>query len=92
MILVLEKLAHRTTPVDVIVTADHGMDELGIHGGNERIQRQVPLYIISDRVKKGDFTDHEISNLELAPFVCKLIGIEPGAGMKQEIHIEMENK
>lgn len=82
----------REAGYDVIVTADHGMDELGIHGGNERIQRQVPLYIISDRVKKGDFTDHEISNLELAPLVCRLLEIGPGAGMKQEIHIEMENK
>lgn len=75
---------------DVIVTADHAIDELGIHGGNADIQRTVPLYIVSDKVKKGDFTDHTISNLEIAPFVCRLLGIEPAEGMKKEIHIEME--
>lgn len=72
------------------MTADHGIDELGIHGGNTDIQRTVPLYILSGRVKKGDFTDHIISDLEIAPLVCRLLGIKPSEGMQKEIHIEME--
>lgn len=82
----------RQAGYDVIVTADHGIDELGIHGGNERLQRQVPLYIISDKVKPGDFTEDEISNLEIAPLTCRLLGISPGEKMKKKIHIEMENE
>ena len=76
---------------DVIVTGDHGMDTLGLHGGNEAVQRDVPLYILSDQVKKGDFTDHEISNLQAAPLVCRLLGIPLSEGMIQENQIEMEN-
>ena len=77
---------------DVIVTADHAMDELGIHGGNADIQRDVPLYIISDKVKKGDFTGQTISNLEIAPLVCRLLGIAPAPGMLKEIHIKTLNE
>lgn len=76
---------------DVIVTGDHGMDTFGIHGGNEAIQRDVPLYILSDQVKKGDFTDRVISNLQAAPLVCRLLKIPFSEGMVQENQIEMEN-
>ena len=82
----------RAAGYDVIVTGDHGMDELGIHGGNEPIQREVPLYIVSDQVKGGDFTQQEISNLEIAPLACHLLGISPAEGMKQEIHVEMKKE
>ncbi len=73
----------------VIVTADHAIDELGIHGGNTDSQRDVPLYIISDKIVSGNFTDHKISNLEIAPLVCHLLDIAPAPGMQKEIHIEM---
>ena len=76
---------------DVIVTGDHGMDALGIHGGNEEVQRDVPLYILSDQVKKGNFTDRVISNLQAAPLVCRLLGIQASEGMARESQIEMEN-
>lgn len=73
---------------DIIVTGDHGMDTLGIHGGNEKKQTDVPFYIISDKVKGGDFTDRTISNLEVAPFVCWLLGIDASPDMVKERRIE----
>ncbi|HWT73304.1 MAG TPA: alkaline phosphatase family protein [Mobilitalea sp.] len=66
----------------IVVTADHGMNEHRLHGGNSPLQRLVPLYIISDKVVKDDFTCHTFSELIVAPLLCRLLGIEPSAGMK----------
>ncbi len=67
---------------DVVVTADHGMDELGVHAGNLPEQREVPLYILSKKVECGDFTDSMVSPLQTAPLCCALLGISPAAGMR----------
>lgn len=74
---------------EVIVTADHGMSAGGYHGGNREIQRLVPLYIFSKYVKKGDFSNKKISQLNVAPLVCRLLGIRPAYAMMQELEIEM---
>lgn len=44
----------RAAGYHVVVTADHGINELGIHGGNDCAQRDVPLYIFSDQVSPVD--------------------------------------
>lgn len=70
---------------NVIVTSDHGMNENKIHGGNDYIQRYVPLYIFSNEesnMQKGDFSEKEISQLNLAPLVCKLLEIDRSKRMK----------
>lgn len=72
---------------DLLVTGDHGMDLLGMHGGNEAIQREVPLYIVSDAAEPGDYTDHAISNLNLAPFICDLLEILRGEHMISALEI-----
>ena len=77
----------RADGYDLLVTGDHGMDDLGMHGGNTPLQREVPLYIVSDRVEPGDFTDHAISNLNIAPLVCDLLGIPRGGQMLQTLDI-----
>lgn len=66
---------------DVVVTADHGMDEVGIHFGDTPLQREVPLFIFSDKVKAGRYTDNAISQLAVAPLVCRLMGMGPAPGM-----------
>lgn len=66
---------------NVVVTADHGMNRFGIHGGTDAIQRNTPLYIFSDKVKNGRFTDREISQLWVAPLVARLMEIEPSKAM-----------
>lgn len=72
---------------DLLVTGDHGMDLLGMHGGNEAIQREVPLYIVSDAAEPGDYTDHAISNLNIAPFICDLLEIPRGEHMISALEI-----
>lgn len=66
---------------ELIVTADHGMDELGHHGGNEPIQRCTPLFIVSDKVAPGSYTNEELTTCIIAPLVCHLMNIAPAAGM-----------
>ncbi len=66
---------------DLVVTADHGMDELGHHGGNEPIQRRTPLYILSAQATPGYFPEDTLTTRILAPLVCRLLGIEPIPGM-----------
>lgn len=66
----------------VAITADHGMNEMGLHGGNTELQRVVPLYLFSDQVKKGTFCQAAIPQLAIAPMLCKLLGIEKSPKMK----------
>ncbi|MHC5267734.1 alkaline phosphatase family protein [Enterococcus sp. LJL98] len=41
---------------EIILTSDHGMDEFGHHGGTTSTVRDVPLFVISDTLKKrGSF-------------------------------------
>ncbi|TMN22615.1 alkaline phosphatase family protein [Lentibacillus cibarius] len=64
----------------VLITADHGMSEHGTHGGTTEGERDVPLYVISPKVTPG-VHDEEIPQLALAPFVCKLLDVDPSKEM-----------
>ncbi|MGX4685468.1 alkaline phosphatase family protein [Vagococcus sp. JNUCC 83] len=57
----------------VIVTADHGMDEYGLHGGNLPQHREVPFYFLSDSeiLPKKEI----MSQLELMPFIADLMDV-----------------
>ncbi len=58
---------------NVLVTGDHGMNADGHHGGTTPDVRHVPLYVIRpDAPGKGD-TAQVISQLQLAPTLCKLL-------------------
>ncbi|GAB3064145.1 alkaline phosphatase family protein [Salinicoccus sesuvii] len=65
----------------IVITADHGMSELGLHGGTTASERMVPLYIISNKVKKGRF-DFVFPQLAFAPFMCKLMDITKSEKMQ----------
>lgn len=71
---------------DVVVTGDHGMDTLHQHCGNTELQRYVPLYIISNRVTAGYHTN-EVSMLEIAPLLCRLLCIKPSQEMSTDQNI-----
>lgn len=71
----------------VVVTADHGMNPLGIHGGPVPEQRTVPLYIFSPLAVPGRVEEREISQLNTAPLLCRLLGLDPAPGMRQSIEI-----
>lgn len=57
----------------VVVTADHGMDEFGLHGGNLASHREVPLFLLSESpILKVDV----LPQLEVMPLICQLLGLK----------------
>lgn len=71
----------------VVITADHGMNTMGMHGGPTAGQRTIPLYIFSPRVRAGRFEEEEISQLNLAPLLCRLLELPPAQGMLTGLQI-----
>ncbi|EST12676.1 alkaline phosphatase family protein [Sporolactobacillus laevolacticus] len=67
----------------VIVTADHGMNPLGFHGGTSKEERHVPLYILSDKVAMEEHSDSFVSQLMIAPLACHLLQIEKSEKMQE---------
>jgi predicted AlkP superfamily pyrophosphatase or phosphodiesterase len=66
----------------IIVTADHGMNNDGDHGGTTTADRDVPLFIISNRISPV-IVDEEIPQLQIAPLACELLNIQPSLAMQQ---------
>lgn len=64
----------------VVVTADHGMDEHGLHGGSLAAHREVPFYLISN--KREQLKEESVPQLMAAPLFCWLLGIQPSEKMQ----------
>ena len=64
---------------DVLVTADHGMDETGNHGGDAECLRHVPFLAFTGRLraKHGELLDQR----SIAPTILALVGISSPATM-----------
>ena len=68
---------------DVIVTADHGMDEFGLHGGPDDGVRTVPLYFFSTLLAKvGIYTEHTLTQTAMAALFCRILGLPPAETME----------
>lgn len=67
---------------EVIVTADHGQDERGHHGGRGPLQQETALYYFGPAV--GPSEDTVIDQLQLAPTILHRLGAIPASTMKQE--------
>ena len=62
---------------ELIVTADHGQTDRGHHGGHEDVQQDVALYYFGTGA--GDPPNTPISQLQLAPTILNLLGVDvPG--------------
>ena len=67
---------------NILVTGDHGINADHAHGGNTPDVRMVPLFHINnDRQGKGN-TGQVISQLQIAPTICKLLGLQIPETMK----------
>ncbi|HZG17637.1 MAG TPA: alkaline phosphatase family protein [Candidatus Bathyarchaeia archaeon] len=64
----------------IVVTADHGMNRDGLHGGTGDDERHVPLYLIGERVQPGVYGGIH-PQLAVAPLICRLLGIAPSEEM-----------
>ena len=86
-----EKLAQyitrwRSAGYEVIVTADHGQNERGHHGGNSDSQRDFALYYFGDA--EGASTDDLLDQRQLAPTILNLLGAEVPPSMKHGSFLE----
>ncbi len=78
----------RTIPIwlesgyEVLVTADHGMNADGHHGGNEEIMRHVPFYYFG--AAEVPAKDQVLDQLAIAPTVLSRIGVGIPESMKQK--------
>ena len=67
---------------EVIVTADHGQDERGHHGGHGSLQQETALYYFGDA--KGTEAGTVINQIQLAPTVLHRVGAPVAETMKAE--------
>lgn len=65
----------------VLVTADHGMNRFGLHGGSTAAERLTPLYLFGEGILPG-VCGQTISELFVAPLLCRMLGIGKGTEMK----------
>lgn len=73
----------------VLVTADHGMNPYGSHGGTTESERIVPLYLFSPKLKQVGVTQSVVAQLHVAHLLCHLLGVEKAATMASaEIEIQ----
>jgi len=68
---------------NVLATGDHGMNADHGHGGTAPDVREVPLFLIRPGVPGEGNTGEVISQLQIAPTVCKLLGVPIPETMKQ---------
>ncbi len=68
---------------NILVTGDHGMNADHGHGGTTPDVREVPLFLIRPGVPGEGDTEEVLSQLQIAPTVCKLLGIPIPETMKQ---------
>ncbi|WP_299554797.1 alkaline phosphatase family protein [uncultured Tateyamaria sp.] len=59
---------------EVIVTADHGQDDRGHHGGRSPLQQETALYYFGEA--KGPDTGTVIDQLQLAPTILHRLGAD----------------
>ncbi len=62
----------RAAGYEVIVTADHGQDARGHHGGRDPLQQESALYYFGDA--EGPEADVLIDQLQLAPTILSRLG------------------
>lgn len=65
----------------VIVTSDHGMNRDRTHGGISKDEREVPFFLIGSELNIE--SKDAMSQLQIAPLICRILGIERGSRMQE---------
>jgi predicted AlkP superfamily pyrophosphatase or phosphodiesterase len=66
----------------ILVTGDHGISADASHGGTTPEVREVPLFLIRPGIQGQGDTGSTVSQLQIAPTVCTLLGIPIPQTMK----------
>jgi predicted AlkP superfamily pyrophosphatase or phosphodiesterase len=75
----------RAMGYDVIVTADHGQDARGHHGGEHALQQEFALYYFGDAM--GPAPETALHQLQLAPTILSLMGAKVPETMQGEVFL-----
>ena len=59
----------------ILVTGDHGISADRIHGGTTPDMREVPLYMLGTGIQGRGDTGEVLSQLQVAPTICRLLDI-----------------
>lgn len=65
----------------LLITADHGMNADGQHGGTLPDVRQVPLFCLGDGLASGLYLEG-LSQLAIAPLICQLLDLPLSPAMQ----------
>ncbi|MEK4463733.1 alkaline phosphatase family protein [Paenibacillus sp. FSL H8-0282] len=68
----------------IMITADHGMNANGYHGGITPSERNVPLYTFGVDVLSSEKEEEMLPQLRMAPLMCHCLGLAPSAAMSKE--------
>ncbi len=66
----------------VIVTADHGMNHHGSHGGTTDAERVVPFYLFSEKIGTFGTLELRIPQTQLADMMCYLLDLQKTTTMQ----------
>jgi predicted AlkP superfamily pyrophosphatase or phosphodiesterase len=66
---------------EILITADHGMNADGLHGGTLPDVREVPLFCIGQGFTPGVYLEG-LSQLAIAPLMCQMLGISTAPAMR----------
>jgi predicted AlkP superfamily pyrophosphatase or phosphodiesterase len=72
----------------ILVTGDHGINADHLHGGTTSDMRDVPLFLIRPGIPGLGDTGQILSQLQIAPTICRILGIPIPPTMKHAPIIE----
>lgn len=72
----------RAAGYTLLITADHGMNADGQHGGTSPDVRQVPLFCLGSEFVPGIYPE-ALSQLAIAPLICQLLSLPLAEAMQQ---------
>lgn len=58
---------------EILITSDHGMNEDGNHGGDSKIEREVPFWILGETYKK--FKNFDLNQKTIKKLCCEILEI-----------------
>lgn len=64
----------------ILITSDHGIGADGLHGGASLVEREVPLFALTEYLAPGTYMD-EVPQLAIAPLAVRLLGIKASQEM-----------
>jgi predicted AlkP superfamily pyrophosphatase or phosphodiesterase len=77
--LIVEWMEHG---YNILVTGDHGINADRLHGGTTPDVRDVPLFVIQPGTPGRGDTGQTVSQLQIAPTICRLLDVPIPVTMK----------